>query len=174
VSQVASRYARALLAQLEKEGRFAAFRPTLVALANLPETLTLRLDDSTIPMPDREKAVRVSLGNPEAGSLLSRFVDLLARRRRLGQIAKICQSVLELESRTAGIVEGSLLSHTVLDKDVVTRLEAGLSGPGRQVRLTNSVDSSILGGFRVHLGATVLDATINNQLHQARKALLSA
>ncbi len=82
--------------------------------------------------------------------------------------------VLDLESRKAGIVDGTVLSHTLLDKAVVSRLEAGLSGPGRSVRLTNSVDSSILGGFKVHLEATVLDATINNQLHQARKVLLSA
>ena len=67
-----------------------------------------------------------------------------------------------------------MLSHTSLESSVVERLEAGLSAPGRTVKLKSSADPSILGGFRVHLGATVLDATVNNQLHQARKALLSA
>lgn len=174
MSQVATRYAKALASQLEKEGRFEQFRPLLVALASLPESSTRRLDDPTIPLAARETALRASLGNPAADSLLGRFVELLARKRRLGLIDKICQMVLDLESRKAGIVDGTVLSHTLLDKVVVARLEAGLSGPGRSVRLTNSVDSSILGGFKVHLEATVLDATINNQLHQARKVLLSA
>ncbi len=174
MSDAASRYARALSAQLEKEGRFEAFRPTLVALAALPAPLVARLADATIPMASRENALRVSLGNPAADSLLGRFVELLARRRRLGLIDRICQNVLELQGLKAGVVEGVVLSHTSLENSVVERLEAGLSAPGRTVKLKSSADPSILGGFRVHLGATVLDATINNQLHQARKVLLSA
>lgn len=174
MSDVVSRYARALSAQLEKEGRFESFRPVLTALAALPAPLTDRLADPTLPMAARENALRVSLGNPAPDSLLSRFVDLLARRRRLGLIDKICQNVLEIQRRRDGVVEGVVLSHTSLESSVVERLEAGLSAPGRAVKLTSSADPSILGGFRVHLGATVLDATVNNQLHQARKVLLSA
>ena len=89
-------------------------------------------------------------------------------------IDKICQNVLDIQGRKAGVVEGTVLSHTTLESSVIARLESGLSAPGRTVKLKSSADPSILGGFRVHLGATVLDATVNNQLHQARKALLSA
>jgi F0F1-type ATP synthase delta subunit len=42
------------------------------------------------------------------------------------------------------------------------------------VELTSRTDESIIGGFRVVLGDVLLDATANNQLNQARKALLSA
>jgi F0F1-type ATP synthase delta subunit len=45
---------------------------------------------------------------------------------------------------------------------------------GSRVELSQIQDPSILGGFRVQLGSTVLDATANNQLNQARRALLSA
>jgi F-type H+-transporting ATPase subunit delta len=174
VSHAASRYARALSAQLEKEGRFDSFRPLLTALAALPAPLVARLDDPTIPLPAREGALRTALGNPAADTLLGRFVGLLARRRRLGLIDKICQITLELERGKTGVAEGTVLSHTPLEPSVIARLETGLSGPGRTVRLKSSADPSILGGFRVHLGATVLDATVNNQLQQARKVLLSA
>ena len=174
MSSAASRYARALFAQLEKEGRLDAFRPLLESLAALPAGLAARLDDATVPLPAREGALRRALGNPPADSLLGRFVELLARRRRLGLIDRICQITLELERRKAGVVEGTVHSHTPLEASVVARLEAGLSGPGRAVKLKSASDPSILGGFRVQLGATVLDATANNQLHQARKVLLSA
>jgi F-type H+-transporting ATPase subunit delta len=174
VSQVATRYARALSQALENQNLFESTRPVLVALSKLPTDLMARLADPTIPLSARENALRLSLGNPSTDSLLGRFIELLARKRRLGIIDSICQIVLEMDRAKAGIVDGNVTSHTSLEPGIVTKLASSLSAPGRTVQLTNSVDSSILGGFRVRLGATVLDATINNQLQQARKALLSA
>ena len=174
MSQVATRYARALSQALESQNQFESARPVLAALSELPSELTATLADPTIPLAAREGALRKSLGSPSADSLLGRFVELLARKRRLGLVDKICQIVLEMERTKAGIVDGDVASQSALEADIVSRLASSLSSPGRTVQLTNSVDSSILGGFRVRLGATVLDATINNQLQQARKALLSA
>jgi F-type H+-transporting ATPase subunit delta len=159
---------------LETQNLFESTRPVLVALSNLPSDLMAKLADPTIPLSSRENALRLSLGNPGPDSLLGRFVALLSQKRRLGMIDRICQIVLEMERAKAGIVDGNVTSHSFLEPGIVTRLASSLSAPGRTVQLTNSVDSSILGGFRVRLGATVLDATINNQLQQARKALLSA
>jgi F0F1-type ATP synthase delta subunit len=56
----------------------------------------------------------------------------------------------------------------------VQTLERTLSVAGTSVQLSQETDPSILGGFRVRLGSTILDATANNQLNQARRALLSA
>jgi F0F1-type ATP synthase delta subunit len=56
----------------------------------------------------------------------------------------------------------------------VQTLEKTLSVAGTSVQLSQETDQSILGGFRVRLGSTILDATANNQLNQARRALLSA
>ena len=174
MSKAAPRYARALFQALQAEGSLAASHSVLEALGALPQDLVARLDDSTIALPKRESALLVALGNPGEDTLWGRLVTLLSHKRRLGLIDEICRITLDIERSEAGVVDGTVVSQSPLEPAVVARLEGDLSTSHRKVHLSNSADSSILGGFRVKLGATVLDATINNQLQQARKVLLSA
>jgi F-type H+-transporting ATPase subunit delta len=99
---------------------------------------------------------------------------LLAGRRRLGEIADIAGALLSLHEQRTGIVRGVVFAKSALSSTQVQTLETSLSRSGSKVELSQASDDSILGGFRVRLGDTVLDATANNQLNQARRALLSA
>jgi F0F1-type ATP synthase delta subunit len=72
------------------------------------------------------------------------------------------------------LAHGVVRSRLPLSSAQVQSLERTLSTASSKVSLSQETDSSVLGGFKVHLGSTVLDATANNQLNQARRALLSA
>ncbi len=78
-----------------------------------------------------------------------------------------------MEAR-AGILHGTVVSVKPLSTEQIQTLEKSLSGFGSRVELAQETDSSLLGGFRVRLGSQVLDASVANQLNQARRALLSA
>ena len=105
---------------------------------------------------------------------MGRFVGMLAARRRLGQVADIAAALLSLHERRTGTVRGIVYAKSPLSSTQIQTLEKTLSRSGSRIELSQTGDESILGGFRVRLGATVLDATANNQLNQARRALLSA
>lgn len=170
----APRYAKALLEALETSGGLDAALPALRQLASLPADLQSALGNPVVPSPSREAALRAALGNPKTESVMGRFVTLLASRRRLGLVAAIASETLALREARAGVVRGTVESRSPLSAGSVSTLERMLSSQGRRVELDVRTDDSIIGGFRVRLGDVLLDATANNQLNQARRALLSA
>jgi F-type H+-transporting ATPase subunit delta len=174
MANAAPRYAKALLETLSSSGQLERNIPLFKSLAALPSDATARLSDSTVPAAKRASALLSAMGNPSTDSVLGRFVGLLAGRRRLGEIADISASLLSQHELRTGIVRGVVYAKSALSNTQVQTLEKSLSRTGSIVELSQASDSSILGGFRVKLGDTVLDATANNQLNQARRALLSA
>jgi F-type H+-transporting ATPase subunit delta len=174
MANAAPRYAKALLEALSSSGQLESRLPLLRSLAELPSDVTARLSDSTIPSGKRASALLSVIGNPSTDSVLGRFVGLLAGRRRLGEIADIATALLSQHELRTGIVKGVVHAKSALSNTQIQTLEKSLSRSGSKVELSQSSDDSILGGFRVRLGDTVLDATANNQLNQARRALLSA
>ncbi|HXP91141.1 MAG TPA: ATP synthase F1 subunit delta [Fibrobacteria bacterium] len=174
MSKAAPRYAKALLDALVASGELERSLPVLRGLAELPENVTRLLGDPAVSAARRSQALRTALGSPSGESILGRLVSLLSARRRLGEIASIANSLLELRESRSGLAHGVVRSRQPLSPAQVRSLERTLSVAGAEVSLTQETDSSVLGGFKVHLGSTVLDATANNQLNQARRALLSA
>lgn len=174
MANAAPRYAKALLGTLSSSGQLEKNLPLFKALAALPPDVTARLSDSTVPAAKRASALLAAMGNPSTDSVLGRFVELLAGRRRLGEISDIASALLSQHELRTGIVRGVVFAKTALTSTQVQTLQESLSRDGSKVELSQTRDDSILGGFRVRLGDTVLDATANNQLNQARRALLSA
>ncbi len=174
MSKAAPRYAKALLEALTASSELERTLPLLRALAALPTDAAERLGDPTIPVAKRTQALREALGSPSDQSILGRLVPLLALRRRLGEIDSIARSLLDQYEIRTGVARGVVRSRQPLSDAQVKTLERTLSAAGTSVQLSQENDPSILGGFRVRLGSTILDATANNQLNQARRALLSA
>ena len=174
MSKAAPRYAKALLDALTASGELERTLPLLRALSALPEEEAVLLGNPTIPVSKRIHALRQALGSPSDQSILGRLVPLLALRRRLGEIGSIARALLELHEIRTGTARGVVRARQPLSSAQVQTLERTLSVAGSNVQLSQETDPSILGGFRVRLGSTILDATANNQLNQARRALLSA
>jgi F-type H+-transporting ATPase subunit delta len=174
MANAAPRYAKALLETLASSGQLEKNLPLFASLAALPSDVAARLSDATVPAAKRASALLAAMGNPATDSVLGRFVELLAARRRLGQISEIASALLSQHELRTGIVRGVVFANTALSSTQIQTLERSLSRGGSKVELSQSSDDSILGGFRVRMGDTVLDATANNQLNQARRALLSA
>ena len=174
MSKAAPRYAKALLDVLSASGELERSLPVLRGLAELPENVTSLLGDPTVPAEKRAQALRTALGSPSVDSVLGRLVSLLSSRRRLGEISSIASCLLELRESRSGLAHGVVRSRLPLSSAQVQSLERTLSTASSKVSLSQETDSSVLGGFKVHLGSTVLDATANNQLNQARRALLTA
>lgn len=170
----APRYAKALLEALEASGSLEAELPRVKALAALPSDLVVALGDPTVAASRRESALRSAMGAIATNSVIDRFVSLLASRRRLGLVTDICAALVELHESRSGVVRGRIDSRTPLSSSAVETLARSLSTEGRRVELSSRTDESIIGGFRVVLGDVLIDATVNNQLNQARRALLSA
>lgn len=170
----APRYAKALLEALEAKGALDASLPSIRALAALPADLLSALGNPAVPVESRQAALAAALGNPATDSVMGRFVALLGSRRRLELVGAIATELVALHEARLGIVHGVVESRAPLSPSAIANLSRSLSSAGRNVELASRTDAAIIGGFRVILGDVLLDATANNQLNQARRALLSA
>ncbi|MCB9495273.1 MAG: ATP synthase F1 subunit delta [Fibrobacteria bacterium] len=169
-----ARYAKALLEALESSGSLDAALPVLASLASLPTDLVALLGNPAVPASARSAALETALGHPSKESVMGRLVSILTERRRLGLVSEIASQTIALHESRSGVVRGTVESRTPISKDALQTLERTLSTEGRRVELAARIDDSIIGGFRARLGDVLLDATANNQLSQARRALLSA
>ena len=75
----------------------------------------------------------------------------------------------------AGIVEAKVASAQPLSEAQTTALIASLAArTGKTIRLSWHQEPALLGGLKVQVGSTVLDASLQGQLRQLKTQLLSA
>lgn len=143
---VSSRYARALLLMVQENGHgesvFAQARMLLDPSGGIPSVLE----------PELERLVLVLRRNRREDYL--RFV-LAAFVRQYCEAENIC-----LAHVTSCIPSGELASRI---KDILA------SGTGKRVLVEETVDPSLIGGFVVEAGDTVLDASVRGRLASVRR-----
>ena len=97
-----------------------------------------------------------------------------AEAGRLNLLGDLRRSFAELVDERDGIVEAKVASAQPLTDAQSQALVASLGvRTGKTIRLSWSQDSTLLGGIKVQVGSTVLDASVQGQLRQLKKQLLS-
>lgn len=93
------------------------------------------------------------------------LIKVLVEYGRLSILPAITAAFEELKAQDEGILEAQIIAATKLSaaetKDLVKRLEAKF---GKKVEATVSVDAEIIGGIKIIVGDTVIDASVKNQL----------
>jgi F-type H+-transporting ATPase subunit delta len=93
------------------------------------------------------------------------LVKVLVEYGRLSVLPAISSAFEELKAQDEGVLEAQIIAASKLSaaetKDLVKRLEEKF---GKKVEATVSVDTEIIGGIKIIVGDTVIDASVKNQL----------
>lgn len=93
------------------------------------------------------------------------LIKVLVEYGRLSILPAITAAFEELKAQDEGVLEAQIIAATKLSaaetKDLVKRLEEKF---GKKVEATVSVDAEIIGGIKIIVGDTVIDASVKNQL----------
>ncbi len=93
------------------------------------------------------------------------LIKVLVEYGRLSILPAITSAFEELKAQDEGMLEAQIIAATKLSaaetKDLVKRLEERF---GKKVEATVSVDAEIIGGIKIIVGDTVIDASVKNQL----------
>ncbi|MGM9631808.1 MAG: ATP synthase F1 subunit delta [Eubacteriales bacterium] len=139
------------------------------ALCGEPEYVKL-LDN---PALSREE--RVALADKAFGSLdryLVNMVKILAQRREVYLIFKIRDSFFESFDEARGIERVEAVSAVPLTDEQTERLAQKLEKiTGKNIIITNKVDSSILGGVKLRFMGRQIDGSIKTKLDRFEKSL---
>ncbi|BDU70338.1 ATP synthase subunit delta [Geothrix oryzae] len=174
----ARRYAKALLQIGDQQGNVPQLQQELdmVAAAVAANADLSRLVASPLVLPTKKAEVfETILAKANVSQTLRHFFRVVAEAGRLNLLPELRRTFADLVDERAGIVEAKVASAQPLSETQAQALVASLAArTGKTIRLTWSQDAALLGGLKVQVGSTVLDASLQGQLRQLKTQLLSA
>ena len=130
------------------------------------EQMKAYIDDPKVNAADIEKAV-LTVANGKVDEQVNNLIKLLVEYRRLTVMPDIAAAFDELKAQDEGVLEAEITAASQpSDADiagVVKRLEAKF---GKKVEASVKVDPELLGGIKIVVGDTVIDASVRGQLQQ--------
>ena len=100
------------------------------------------------------------------------LIKVLVEYGRLSILPAITDAFEELKAQDEGVLEAQIIAASKLSaaetKDLVKRLEEKF---GKKIEATVSVDAEIIGGIKIIVGDTVIDASVKSQLQNLTYAL---
>jgi F-type H+-transporting ATPase subunit delta len=175
---IARRYAKALFEIGSKAGSVAQIQQELdrVALTVEGSADLSRLVHSPVVLPKKKAQVfEAILASAQVSATLRNFFRVVSESGRLNLLPQIRTSLNELVDERAGIVEAHVASAHPLSEAQAQALSAALAKrTGKTIRLSFRQDRTLLGGVKVQVGSTILDASLQGQLHQLKSKLLTA
>lgn len=100
------------------------------------------------------------------------FLYQLIDSKRIEYIEEIAKQYIGKANEARNIVEVETTTSSDLSDEDISKVRNILSTKlGKEVRLSNAVDSSILGGMIIKIGDRVYDGSINKQLKVLKRSL---
>ncbi|KAH3682576.1 hypothetical protein WICPIJ_006451 [Wickerhamomyces pijperi] len=138
------------------------------------------LSNPALSSEDRTVVVDVlakSQGSIDAS--VSNLLKVLGENNRLDLLPSIFKNFKVLTDAHNGVVEAIVTSANKLDSKILKKIEASISksefvGAGKTLRLTNNVNSEILGGLVVEVGDRTVDLSVASKIAKLNQALKEA
>jgi F-type H+-transporting ATPase subunit delta len=171
---VAARYARALFLVTEKRSETARALEDLIGLGSLLEPkarLARFLANPETRLADKREMIDRAFRGRVLPTVAV-FVDLLLRKKRLGEFAMIVEQFEALVEKALGVTRAHVVSAVPLDEQESKRLHQVLEGYTKaHVKLTREVDPELLGGALVRIGDRVIDRSVKTLLETIEERL---
>jgi F-type H+-transporting ATPase subunit delta len=172
---LAGRYANALFELAQEHKAVDAVSADLAALRRALDSspdLTRLVRSPVFSSADHAKALKAVLSKMGSGELATKFILLLASKRRLSALTGIIKAFEKQVARARGETEAEVTSPRALSDAEVIELKAVLKSKlGKEPRLHAKVDPSLLGGLVVKVGSRMIDSSLRTKLDGLRAAM---
>jgi len=170
----ARRYAEALFELARPEGAEEAWLDDLrLAAAAVADPVVFKtLRSPAIPLGERRQALDAALA-PRLHRPARNLVHLILERGRLDLLPRIVDEYQRLVDEAHGILQVEVRTALPLTREEEDALRARMEAlTGARVRLTVSVDPSLIGGLTVRVGDRLMDGSVRGRLERLRTRLL--
>jgi len=172
VFKVASRYAKSLIDLSKENNNLDQVKADMEGVVSVIKGSTELQAVLTNPIikTDRKTAILKSLFNDKVKPEILAFFQIMARKGRAELIYATAQEFIREYNEVKGIVKAEVISAAPLSE---ANLQALSQTIGQQinadVKLTNKVDASLIGGFIVKVGDRQLDESIQGKLNKLER-----
>jgi len=172
VTELANRYARAVLELITESGKQELVLNELRALQTLFEkddSIREFLHSPLVKAGDREKALSAALKPVGLSPDTLAFVMLLSEKGRLPIFNKIVEAIKTQNDMAHGVTRGNVRSATVLTPDERKSIEQTVSKyTQKQVILNYKEDPGVIGGLIAEVGSFTFDDTLTSHLRRLK------
>ncbi len=165
---LARRYAKALFTVGKENTTFEEYNQILQGVAELyvsnPEVVDA-LTNPLYPLDIKEKVMDGMIKSMGVDKIMGNFLRLLVQKKRTEILPEIAEEFQVMVDDEKNISHGNVISAIELSAELQANVQATLEKlTGKKVKLTTSVDPSIIGGIIAKVGDLVLDGSIKTQL----------
>lgn len=175
-SAIAYPYAKALLELSVARNELEKNRDGLAQIAKaFDESADLRnvFANPIITEDERKKVVTALAQHAKLTATATHFMLLLAEKRRLAAFGDIFAAFSKEADNHLGIVRAEVWSSITLTPMQLSKLEKQLATrTGKTVELSTQLDPDLIGGIRVRIEDTIIDASLATRLDQLRETIL--
>jgi F-type H+-transporting ATPase subunit delta len=172
---LAGRYANALFDLAQDQKAVDAVSADLASLRRAMDAspdLVRLIKSPAYSADDHARALKAILAKMGAGDLTTKFVLLLASKRRLFTLGGIIKAYEHLVARSRGETEAEVTAARALSDAEVGELKSVLkSRLGKEPRLHTKIDPTLLGGLVVKVGSRMIDSSLRTKLDGLRSAM---
>ena len=165
---LAKRYAKALFAVGQEEGKSEVYRETLNVLGDFLEKYPEAMDALTnllYPMELREKVMAQLISELQAGQFMANFLNLVVQKRRADILPEIGAEFQALVDADQNVSRGTIIAASEISGELQAKVQNTLENiTGKKVLLTTKIDPTIIGGIVAKVGDLVMDGSIKTQL----------
>ncbi len=173
---IARRYARALFAIGERDGRFKEYLDQLDSFLQvvdkgpkIEKALVLPL----LEMGKRKELLSDIIKALSIAPVPSALLVLLVERNRMNYLPSICDAYEEMVNDKEGLVRGVGYSAYPLSENAKTRIEEALGARlSKRVQLDMREDKSLIGGIKVIVGGLRIDGSVRRQLELLNESMM--
>lgn len=174
-SSTPSRYARALAEvaleskqEIRVQEELSAFAELLTSHKELWDALT----NPAIPFSAKRNIVEEIGRRASLEQIIVNFVLVLLEHARIHQFQETVEAYDEVLDEFHGVLRAHVVSSEELTTDVHERIRGIAAGlTGKKVKIDYEVDQALIGGFKLQIGSTIYDGSLQNQLDEIRRRL---
>ncbi|MEO6489314.1 MAG: ATP synthase F1 subunit delta [Ferruginibacter sp.] len=175
--RLAGRYAKSLLDLAIEQGQldvvYADIRLLRAIIKGNPDFVSVL--KSPIINVDKKEQIINSIINGRVSKVTSLFIQLLVRKAREKYLPEIITGFLEQYNHLKGIHHVKITTAIPLTEaaEEVILNKVRMISEIQNIELETSIDESLIGGFKLEVGGTLVDATVLRDLNDVKKQFKS-
>ena len=166
ISTIARPYAVAIFNLAKEENALSEWSDMLSLMKGIIENDDINsfINDSKVLDTDREKLILDICGD-KINASGQNLIKLLVEYKRLSILSEITLLFEELKAKDEGVIEAEIIMADQPDKKMVANLLKSLEKRfNKKIEGKVVIDKSIVGGTKIVVGDTVIDASVRGQL----------
>lgn len=175
-SRVAIRYASALFAETSQSNTLEATIADVRGLRKMLEEsrdFALFVESPIIKASQKAAALKVIAEKSQLATTTTNFLQLLIEKSRINELSDVLKSFETLYNERQGLVTIEVTSAVEMDAAQKEKLIKKIEEyTGKKPIASYSINPTLVGGFTVKIGDSMLDNSIKRQLEVLKKRLM--